>query len=108
MRRQQGIAAYQGQVASNIQAGVQAGKLNGVLEGCPSRHQSRGREDAVAVRFQDAVVHVGREPEVVGIYDQKLRAAQKMPNLMRRNFFGLARKSFMNALISCVAPFSDS
>ena len=75
-----------------------------VIEGGAGGHQRGGGENALAMRVDDAVVDVAREAEIVGVRDQVFQALNK-PSLMRRNFFGLARKSFISRCISRVAPF---
>ena len=56
----------------------------------------------MAVSFDDPCVYVACEAEIVGVDDQLL---QKRASLIRRNFFGLARKSFISPCISRVVPF---
>ena len=107
MRRLAG-PAHQREMSADVERRRFACQFHGVLEGGAVRHQRGCRKDAGAVRLDNAAVHVKRETEIVRVNNETSGGAQKSPSLMRRNFFGLARKSFMNALISCVAPFSDS
>jgi hypothetical protein len=49
------------------------------------------------MRPHDAFVHIARETEIVRVDDQLF---QNSDSLMRRNFFGLERKSFISPCIS--------
>jgi hypothetical protein len=48
------------------------------------------------VRLDDPLIHVARETEIVGIHHELFLGAQNTASLIRRNFFGLARRSFRN------------
>jgi len=67
---QQRIPPYQYQVAADIQGGVAARQSNGMVKGTAVCHQCRRREDAVPVRLDNSVVHIGREAEIIGVHDK--------------------------------------
>src|SRR4051794_36964860 len=89
-------------MAADVQGGMLARQAHGIFERISVGHQRSRREDPVRVRVDDAPVHVGGETEVIRIDDQ---AFQNRASLMRRNFFGFARKSLNNSCSSRVAPF---
>ena len=59
---------------------------DGIVERIPVGHQGSRREYPLAVRFNDAGVHIVCEAEIVSIDDQTLH--QNSASLMLRNFFG--------------------
>ena len=86
---------------ADIQAGTLARQLDRVLESGAGSHQRGGREYTFPARMHDALIDVAREAEVVGVDDQLF---QNIESLMRRNFFGFARKSCISKFIWRVAP----
>ncbi len=96
------------EVDADVEGGVGVGELDGVVEAGAGGHEGGGGEDAVEVGFEDAGVDFGGEAEVVGIDEEMARGNQKSASLMRRNFLGLARKSFMRPFISTAVPLRFS
>ena len=74
----------------HVQPRVLACKAHGIVEGGARGHQSCSSENTVAMRLDNARVHIAGESEIIRVDNQ---SRQKMLNLMRRNFFGFARKS---------------
>src|SRR5206468_11292621 len=66
------------------------------------RHERCRGKHAAIMCIENACVHARGQTEIVGVDNQQL---QKTESLMRRNFFGFARKSFIRRCISRVAPF---
>ena len=64
------FGADQHQMDADIQFRILARQRNGVLKGRSRGHQSCGREDALAMRVNDAFIDIAREPEVVGVGDE--------------------------------------
>ena len=88
--------------------GVSRRQAQGVLERRAVGHQGGGGENAAAMRFHDALVHVRREAEIVRVDYQLFSGAQNRVSRMVRNFLGLARMSLASDWNSLVAPLSDS
>src|SRR5580693_7901628 len=86
---------------ADIELGILARQFHGVVEGGASGHDGGSSENPVAVSLDDAFVDVASEAEIVGVGNQQ---SQNIASLMRRNFFGLARKSFIRRCISRVVP----
>src|SRR5258708_7721260 len=97
--------AHQHQVNSNIQFRILARQRHRVVKGGACGHQRSGSEYPVPMGMYDALVDVASEAEIIGVRYEEF---QNRPSLMRRNFFGLARKSFISRCISRVAPFKLS
>ncbi len=94
--------ADQGEMNADVEIGQIARTVHRIVKRRAVRHQSGGGENTLAVRAHDAMVHVARETEIVGVNNQLL---QNNDSLICRNFFGLARKSFISPCISWEVPF---
>jgi len=88
---------HQRKMDTNIELRQLLCALHRVIEGRAVRHQGSRRENPFAMRPHDAFVHIARETEIVRVDDQLF---QNSDSLMRRNFFGLERKSFISPCIS--------
>ena len=80
-------------MAADVQGWVIPREANSIVERAAVRHQSSSGEDSVAMSVDDSLVHVAREPEIIGVDDQLFAGIQNMVSLMLRNFFGFARMS---------------
>jgi len=87
---QQGPPADQHQVAANIERGSFVREANRVVEGGAVGHQGGGRQDAPLMSFHDALVHIGREAEVIGVDYQLFSGSQNIFSWIVRSFLGLA------------------
>src|ERR1700719_3363557 len=95
------LAPHQDQMDADVQLRIFARQRDGVVERRAGRHQCGRGENSLPMRVHNALVDIARKAEVIGVRDEVF---QKRPSLMRRNFFGLARKSCMSPCISRVAP----
>ena len=80
--RHQRAPADQHQVAADIERRRLARQPHRVLEGLAVGHQRGRGQNAVAVRFHDARVHVRREAEIVRVHHQLFarRSKQRQPD----------------------------
>ena len=92
-------------MAAHVESRIGVRQLYSVVERGSIGHQRRRSQDPVAVRLDDAFVHIGGESEIIRVDEQP---SQNIPSLMRRNFFGLARMSLRRLCASRVAPLSES
>jgi len=89
----QRFAANEDEMAPDVERWILPRQANSIVERVAVRHQSRCGEDSVAMSVDDSLVHVAREPEIIGVDDQLFAGIQNMVSLMLRNFFGFARMS---------------
>src|SRR5437773_2057160 len=92
-------------MATHVQSRIRSRQPRGIVEGVAIGHQRGRSQDSVPMRFDDPLVHIGGESEVIRIDYQPL---QNNPSLIRRNFLGLARTSFNSDCVSRETPFKDS
>ena len=78
-------------MASDIQGRRFTRQPYRVVECVAIRHERGGGKNAVAVGFDNAGIHIGREAKIIRIHN---KAFQKRVSRMVRNFFGFARMSF--------------
>ena len=55
---------------ADIERRIFAGQTYGVVKRRAGGHERGGGEDALAVRFDNSLIHVAREAEIVGINHQ--------------------------------------
>src|SRR5205823_12691229 len=108
VRRRKRPAAHQNQVRAEIERRVLTRQAHGGVECRSVRHDGGSRENTVLVSFDNSLVHIAGEAEVIGIHHQLFLVVQKMASLMRRNFLGFARISLRSWCSSPVAPFRVS
>ncbi len=101
----QRFPAHQHEVTSDVERRRGLSQFHRVIESRAVGHQRGGGQNAVAVCLYDALVDVAGEAEVIRVDHQPL---QNRPSLIRRNFFGLARKSLSRPVISRVVMLMDS
>jgi hypothetical protein len=58
-------------MAADVECGILTSEPYGVVERGTGRHQSGSGQDAVAMSFNDSLVHVACESEIVRIDDEK-------------------------------------
>jgi hypothetical protein len=61
---------------TNVERGIVARQFGGGRRCGLGDHQARATNDAVAMRTDDAGVHLGRETEVIGVDDKALQSAR--------------------------------
>src|SRR4051812_18012951 len=92
-RRRVTRTADEHEMTADVERGVLTSQTHRVVKRFAGGHERGSGKDSARVSFNDACVHVPREAEVVGV-DDKL--SQNSLSWMVRNFFGLARKSFIS------------
>src|SRR5262249_11979862 len=104
----QGLAADQHQVRADIERRRLAGQPQRIVKCGAIGHERRGGQDAVPVCLYDSLIHVRREPEIVGVHYELLAPHQNRASRRVRNFLGLPRTSLASPWNSRVAPVSAS